>query len=637
MENNGIIPPPNVRRLSLSIMQRFCIQAGATSLLLLASVIMLLFVRYQKNLLIKVYQNQELLMLASNEIKQSSQDLTRLCRLFAITGDEQYRQEYLTIVKWINGEQPRPQTVDAKLFPGRTINRHDLLVELQCNTQEMKLLREASEYSAKLTDRENQAMDSVLLHRCATGPAEPLQGEAAQNFAIRILHDTVYHQMVADIMAPLNEFFTILNTRTDMVVMQSDRLLDIYGITTLILLIIVIISIGDFVLFIHRQVIKPILETSKVFAHLRSGNFTERMEIRSSNEIGMMSRDFNQSVDNVRILIFTVKESTSALFEVGQELSANMTETASAVYEISANIENIKKQVMNQSKSVIEIGSSLQSMTRTIEKLDGHVNVQTEAVDDSRVSIDRMVKSIQTVNAGIEQNMRILDELNTATANGKTVVLESVSLSKAVDESSEILLETSNIIQNIAAQTNLLAMNAAIEAAHAGETGKGFAVVAGEIRKLAEESSNHGKNITKILKELKTKIEQVTASAEASEVQFDTIFGLVEKTKTQEQVIIHEMQEQKNGSMHIVQAMDKISDMTHEVQAVSQEMLKGSTAISTEMKLLAALSDTIACGMNEMASGAVQINTAVQEVNGITQKNKQSIDGLTGEMAKFTV
>ena len=629
------IPPPH--GLSLSIMQRFGIQAGVTILLLLASVTMLLFVRYQKNLLINAYKNQELLILASNEIKQTSQDLTRLCRLFAVTGNEQYRQEYLTIVQWINGERPRPQTVDAKLFPGRTITRHDLLVELQCNAQEMALLNAASGYSEKLTECEKQAMDSVLSHTCAAGQMEPQQGETAQNFAIRILHDAAYHQTVADIMAPLNEFFSLINARMDTVVAQSYLLLDIYGITTLILLIIVIMSIGAFILFIHRQVIKPILKTSKVFAHLRSGDFTKRMEVLSSNEIGMMSRDFNQSVDNVRVLIFTVKESANVLFEVGQELSANMTETASAVYEINTNIENIKKQVMTQSKSVIEIGTSLQAITRTIEKLDAHVNVQTEAVDDSRVSIDRMANSIQTVNVGIEQNMRILDELNKATAGGKTVVLESVSLSKAVDESSEILLETSSVIQNIAAQTNLLAMNAAIEAAHAGEAGKGFAVVAGEIRKLAEESSNHGKNITKILKELKTKIEQVTASAESTEVQFDAIFDLVEKTKTQEQVIMHAMQEQKSGSMHIVQAMDKIGDMTHEVQAVSQEMLKGSTAISNEMKLLAALSDTIACGMNEMASGAVQINTAVQEVNGITQKNKQSIDSLTGEMEKFKV
>ena len=290
-------------------------------------------------------------------IKQTSQDLTRLCRLFAVTGNEQYRQEYLTIVQWINGERPRPQTVDAKLFPGKTINRHDLLIELHCNAQEMSLLSTASGYSAKLTEREKQAMDSVLSHRCVSGPAEPLQGETAQNFAIRILHDTAYHQTVTDIMAPLNEFFKLSNARMDTVVTQSYLLLDIYGITTLILLIIVIMSIGAFILFIHRQVIQPILKTSKVFAHLRSGNFTERMEIRSSNEIGMMSRDFNQSVDNVRFLIFTVKENVSELFEVGQELSANMTETASAIYEINTNIENIKKQVLTQSKSVIEIGT----------------------------------------------------------------------------------------------------------------------------------------------------------------------------------------------------------------------------------------------------------------------------------------
>ena len=617
MKEIGIASPPPPHRATLSIMQRFGIQAGATILLLLASGIMLFFVRHQTNHLIASYKNQELLMLASNEIRQTSQDLTRLCRLFAITGNEQYRQDYLTIVQWINGERPRPQTVDAKLYPGRTIDRNDLLIELQCSSGEMSLLNAASSFSSKLTEREKQAMDSVLAHTCIAGKAEPLPGETGQNFAIRILHDDAYHQAVADIMSPLNEFFTVLNTRTDAVVEQSDHLLRIYRMATLIL------SIASFIVFIHREVIKPIIKTSHVFSHLRCGNFTERMEVRSSNEIGTMCRDFNQSVDNVRILIVTVKENVLSLFEVGQELSANMTETASAVYEISTNIENI--------------GSSLQSITRTIEKLDAHVNVQTEAVDDSRISIDRMANSIQTVNTGIEQNMRTLDELNKATSGGKTVVLKSVNLSKAVDESSEILLETSSIIQNIAAQTNLLAMNAAIEAAHAGEAGKGFAVVAGEIRKLAEESSNHGKSITKILKELKTKIEQVTASAESIEIQFDSIFALVEKTKSQEQVIMHEMQEQQNGSLHIVQAMDKIGDMTHEVQAVSQEMLKGSTAISTEMKLLAALSDTIACGMNEMASGAVQINTAVQEVNGITQKNKQSIDSLTVEMEKFQV
>ena len=99
---------PTSRRLSLSIMQRFVIQTGVTILLLLASMTMLIFVIYQKNFLIESYENEELTHLISNEIKQSSQDLTRLCRLFVITGNEQYRQDYLTIEKWINGEIPRP-------------------------------------------------------------------------------------------------------------------------------------------------------------------------------------------------------------------------------------------------------------------------------------------------------------------------------------------------------------------------------------------------------------------------------------------------------------------------------------------------------------------------------------------------
>ena len=246
-----------------------------------------------------------------------------------------------------------------------------------------------------------------------------------------------------------------------------------------------------------------------------------------------------------------------------------------------------------------------------------------------------MVSNVKSATEGIEANIKTLEALHSATNTGKAVIAEAVDLSKAVDDSSEVLLETSTVIQNIASQTNLLAMNAAIEAAHAGETGKGFAVVADEIRKLAEESNMHGKNITVILRELKEKIGKVNEAAEAVAHQFDSIFELVEKTKGQERTVMDAMHEQTEDSGRIMQAIHKIGEITHGAQRNSNEMLESSNRVAIEMKQLGIMSDSIANSMNEMAVGAVQINNTVQGVNTISQDNKESIENLLSEVSKF--
>ena len=180
-------------------------------------------------------------------------------------------------------------------------------------------------------------------------------------------------------------------------------------------------------------------------------------------------------------------------------------------------------------------------------------------------------------------------------------------------------------------------MNAAIEAAHAGEAGKGFAVVADEIRKLAEESSTQGKTITTTLKTLSGEIETLSASSKTVEEKFNAIFNLAEQVKKMSALLTESMKEQENGSNEVLAAIKSINTVTVEVQAGSQEMLKGGEGASKEMQKLDDMTRVITMSMNEMAAGVVQINNAVQEVNDISQKNKASIENVSKEVKKFKV
>ena len=243
-----------------------------------------------------------------------------------------------------------------------------------------------------------------------------------------------------------------------------------------------------------------------------------------------------------------------------------------------------------------------------------------------------MVKPVQTAVSALR---------NIAHGEGDLTVRLPVSgndeITQKIAEESGSLMEASSVIQHIASQTNLLAMNAAIEAAHAGEAGKGFAVVADEIRKLAEDSATQGKTITATLKTLSGEIETLSASSKTVEEKFNAIFSLAEQVKDMSNRLTEAMREQENGSREVLTAIKSINTVTIEVQAGSEEMLKGGEGVAEEMQKLDNLTRVITESMNEMASGAVQINNAVQEVSEITQKNKRSIEALASEVSKFKV
>jgi methyl-accepting chemotaxis protein len=265
------------------------------------------------------------------------------------------------------------------------------------------------------------------------------------------------------------------------------------------------------------------------------------------------------------------------------------------------------------------------------------VENRTSSVAKSSSAIEEMFANIQSVSDTLGKNVESVRQLMEASDVGRTGLSGVSTDIQEISRESEGLSEINAVMENIASQTNLLSMNAAIEAAHAGEAGKGFAVVADEIRKLAESSGEQSKTISTVLKKIKESIDKITKSTDSVLSKFGAIDLGVKTVSQQSENIQRAMEEQSTGSQQILEVIGQLNDITQEVKNGSSEMLEGSKEIITEGKNLELATQEITNGMNEMAIGADEINVAVNRVNTISVENKDSIDILVREVSRFKV
>jgi len=391
--------------------------------------------------------------------------------------------------------------------------------------------------------------------------------------------------------------------------------------------------------FWGSRIVRPLKSAVAALKNIADGegDLTVRLPVTGNDEITDMSGYFNRTIGKIGASIQQIGLSSTDMAGIGNELACNMTETASAINEISANIDGVKQQAMTQAASVTETAATIEEIVRTIKQLNISIETQAASVAQSSSSVEHMVANIASMGQTLGKTDEAIRSLTAATGDGKATLITSNTVTQKIAEESGSLMEASSVIQHIASQTNLLAMNAAIEAAHAGEAGKGFAVVADEIRKLAEDSATQGKAITATLKTLSGEIETLSDSSKTVEEKFNAIFTLAEQVKEMSVLLTEAMREQESGSKEVLTAIESINTVTMEVQAGSEEMLKGGEGVAQEMRRLDDLTRIITMSMNEMAAGAGQINNAVQEVNEITQKNKRNIENLANEVSKFKV
>jgi methyl-accepting chemotaxis protein len=400
-------------------------------------------------------------------------------------------------------------------------------------------------------------------------------------------------------------------------------------------LMLFLISGGAF--FLARSISNPLKRMVVVLKDIGEGDLTKRLEAHSKDEIGDMTSSFNITLDNIWSLITMIQGKARSLSQTGMDLSTNMNSTAAAMNEITTNIQSMKTQMSNQNAEVDETGKAMEKINDSIADLNTQIDKQAESVAQSSSAIEEMLVNIRSVTDTLIKNAGNVRNLAEASGIGRTGLQEVAEDIQGIARESEGLLEINAVMENIASQTNLLSMNAAIEAAHAGEAGKGFAVVADEIRKLAESSGEQSKTISGVLKKIKDSIDKITRSTNGVLDKFEAIDIGVKTVSDQEENIRNAMEEQGQGSKQILDAISQLNEITGGVKGSSEEMNINSKEVIATSRTLGSITQEINNGMNEMAAGADQINAAVTHVNEISGRNGNDINELIQKVDKFKV
>lgn len=366
-----------------------------------------------------------------------------------------------------------------------------------------------------------------------------------------------------------------------------------------IIMLVSFILSGIIASFISRSISKPINQVSDVLKHVAAGNLTiEPLKIKNRDEVGTMVNHLNQMIEDLNEVVTKVNGASLDVASQSQELSASSEESTAASQMLAEIAQTNALGSDNQLNVINKMSISVSEMTAGINRITGSSHEMLQA---NNKAADYVNKGFKTVETSSTQ----MNELNTAMDEISEIV---EALSQKSDEISNI----TNIINGIADQTNLLALNAAIEAARAGEAGKGFAVVADEVRKLAEQSKDSSNQIAQMISSIQHGISEALSSIENGNKLVDSNLASTNETLQAFGLI-------EGASKDVTEKINTVATASEQMNAITEGILKAIEEVQAEAKEVSSRSNEASAATEEQVATMEQISASAENLAALSE------------------
>jgi len=533
--------------------------------------------------------------LLADELRQSSDDLTRLARTYAVTGDAKYEKQYFDILDIRNGKKPRPEHyeriywdfvaagIDKPKPDGATASLQALMKEAGFSEQEFAKLKEAQNNSDALVKNETIAMNAVKgLFDDGTGQFTK-KGDPDLELARKLTHDENYHKYKAQVMKPVDEFLELLDKRTSAAAEQAKQAETRmqYWVTGLVLFSIAFLVVA--LLTVYRRIIAALggepAVASEVVKQVAAGDLSVEIPVANTDSTSLLA---------------AMKVMQSNLQKLIGEIQTNADMVASAAKKMTIAAEDVAWSSNQQSASSQEIAAAMEQLTVSINLMSDSANRAQTISGDSELLMN---ETSGVVSEAVNRIAKIATVVEQASQTVRTLGQESENISKIV-----------LVIKEVADQTNLLALNAAIEAARAGEQGRGFAVVADEVRKLAERTTQSTQEITTMISSMQSSARDAVTCIE------DTVANV------NEGVIL---------TKRVGESVSRLGASSHEVKGIIID-------VSSALREQNAASNEIARNVEQIAQTGERNSGAVGAVAKAATELQQLANSLTDSARHFT-